>query len=168
MPLRSNTGVRGRGLGEQEFIKIGPSVLTIPFSFFEIIHSTRRTFLGSSRIMPRHLFQATRKIFIFSIGINHVSKAPSGVAVCAHPMHHPPWRDASFVSSMNHNEIAEPDGLVYGNEMPLCSTAATIVGTSLGTVLRPVVSVSWVAEPNVPIYWALPMPRLTRCLHLMT
>ncbi|KAI9628994.1 hypothetical protein KEM48_011245 [Puccinia striiformis f. sp. tritici PST-130] len=156
MPLRSNTGVRGRGLGEQEFIKIGPSVLTIPFSFFEIIHSTRRTFLGSSRIMPRHLFQATRKIFIFSIGINHVSKAPSGVAVCAHPMHHPPWRDASFVSSMNHNEIAEPDGLVYGNEMPLCSTAATIVGTSLGTVLRPVVSVSWVAEPNVPIYWALP------------
>ncbi|KAA1119005.1 hypothetical protein PGT21_012520 [Puccinia graminis f. sp. tritici] len=95
--------------------------------------------------------QAVKKVIIFTIGIHEILKDSLGpVPVAAKPMR-PPWRDASMMSSATSDQNgAAVSGMAFSNHhIP----GATVVGTTLGTVIRPVVSVSWLVEPNVPIYW---------------
>ncbi|KAA1095117.1 hypothetical protein PGT21_035667 [Puccinia graminis f. sp. tritici] len=95
--------------------------------------------------------QAVKKVIIFTIGIHEILKDSLGpVPVAAKPMR-PPWRDASMMScaTSDQNGAAVSGVALSDNHIP----GGTVVGTTLGTVIRPVVSVSWLVEPNVPIYW---------------
>ncbi|EFP76666.2 uncharacterized protein PGTG_02127 [Puccinia graminis f. sp. tritici CRL 75-36-700-3] len=95
--------------------------------------------------------QAVKKVIIFTIGIHEILKDSLGPALVAAKPMRPPWRDASMMSSATSDQNgAAVSGMAFSNHhIP----GATVVGTTLGTVIRPVVSVSWLVEPNVPIYW---------------
>ncbi|KAA1086130.1 hypothetical protein PGTUg99_007832 [Puccinia graminis f. sp. tritici] len=103
--------------------------------------------------MPKVVsLQAVKKVIIFTIGIHEILKDPLGPALVAAKPMRPPWRDASMMSSATSDQNgAAVSGMALSsnNHIP----GATVVGTTLGTVIRPVVSVSWLVEPNVPIYW---------------